>query len=55
MGKWVKPDLSDLENDILNNLMKSISWQLINIISKKLRTKKIKKSSQTVFEKIGNK
>ena len=36
MGKWAKPDLSDLENDLLNNSMKSISWQLINIIPKKL-------------------
>ena len=35
MGKWAKPDLSDLENDLLNNPMKSISWQLINIIQKK--------------------
>ena len=25
MGKWAKPDLSDLENDLLNNSMKSIS------------------------------
>ena len=36
MGKWAKPDLSDLENDLLNNSMKSISCQLINIIPKKL-------------------
>ena len=34
MGKWAKPDLSDLENDLLNNSIKSISWQLINIIPK---------------------
>ena len=32
MGKWAKPDLSDLENDLLNNSIQSISWQLINII-----------------------
>ena len=36
MGKWAKPDLSDLQNDLLNNSMKSISRQLINIIPKKL-------------------
>ena len=36
MGKWAKPDFSDLENDLLKNSMKSISWQLINIIPKKL-------------------
>ena len=36
MEKWTKPDLSDLENDLLNNSMKSISWQLINIIPNKL-------------------
>ena len=27
MGKWAKPDLSDLENDLLNNSMKSITYQ----------------------------
>ena len=52
MGKWAKPDLSDLENDLLNNSMKSISWQLINIIPKKLYTRN-KESYQNVFEKIG--
>ena len=25
MGKWAKPDLSDLENDLLNNSMKSMT------------------------------
>ena len=39
MGKWAKPDLSDLENYLSNNSMKSISWQLINIIPKKLYTR----------------
>ena len=39
MGKWAKPDLSDLENDLLNNSMKTISSQLINIIPKKLYTR----------------
>ena len=39
MRKWAKPDISDLENDLLNNSMKSISWQLINIIQKKLYTR----------------
>ena len=24
-GKWAKPDLSDLKNDLLNNSIKSIS------------------------------
>ena len=43
MGKLAKPHLSDLENDILNNSMKSISWQLINIIPKKLYTRNIKR------------
>ena len=32
MGKWAKPGLSYLENDLSNNSIKSISWQLINII-----------------------
>ena len=45
MGKWDKPDLSDLENDLLNNSMKSISWQLINIIPKKLYTRNKEKLS----------
>ena len=40
MGNWAKPDLSDLEKDLLNNLMKSISLQLINCIPKKLCKKK---------------
>ena len=44
MGKWTKPDLSYLGNDLSNNSIKSISWQLTNIIPKKLYTKKIKKS-----------
>ena len=34
MGKWAKPDISDLENDLLNNSIKSISCQMINIIKK---------------------
>ena len=44
MGKWTKPDLFDLESDLLNNS--------IELISKKLYTKKIKKSYHTSFEKI---
>ena len=32
MVKWAKPDVSYLENDLSNHLIKSISWQLINII-----------------------
>ena len=52
MGKWVKPDPFDLANALLNNSIRSISWQLINIIPKKLYTKYIKQSYQTIFEKI---
>ena len=50
MGKWAKPDLSDLENDLLNNSMKSISWKLINIIPKKLCTKNKEKLSNLFWE-----
>ena len=50
MGKWAKPDLSDLENDLSNNSMKSISWQLINIIPKKLCTKNKEKLSNRFWE-----
>ena len=49
-GKWAKPDLSDLENDLLNNSMKSISWQLINIIPKKLYTRNKEKLSDRFWE-----
>ena len=45
MGKWAKPDLSDLENDLLNNSMKTISSQLININPKKLYTRNKEKLS----------
>ena len=45
MGKWAKPDLSDLENDPLNNSIKSISWQFINIIPKKLYSRNKEKLS----------
>ena len=37
MGKCAKPDLSDLQNDRLNNSIKSISW--IKIMLKKLYAK----------------
>ena len=50
MGKLAKPDLSDLENDLLNNPMKSISWQLINIIQKKLYTRNKEKLSDRFGE-----
>ena len=50
MGKWAKPDLSDLENDLLNNAMKAISWQLINTIRKKLCTKHKEKLSNRFWE-----
>ena len=49
MGKWAKPNISDLEKDLLNNSMKSISWQLINIILKKLCTKKNKEKLSNCF------
>ena len=52
MGQWAKPDLSYLETDLLNNSMKSISWQLINIIPRSY-IQEIKKSYKGVFEKIG--
>ena len=50
MGKWVKPDLSDLENDILNNSLKSIFWQSINIIPKKLYRRNKEKLSDCFWE-----
>ena len=50
MGKWAKPDLSYLENDLLNNSMKSISWQLINIIPKKLYARNKEKLSDRFWE-----
>ena len=43
MGKWAKPDLSDLDYDLSNNSIKSTSWQLINIIRKKLHAQNNKK------------
>ena len=52
MGKWAKPDLFDLENDLLNNSMKSISWQLINIIPKKLYTRNKEKLSERFLRKL---
>ena len=55
IGKWAKPDLSDLENDLSNNSINSISWQLTNIIPKKLYIYKIENSYDTVFEKISKK
>ena len=44
-GKMGQTWLSDLEIDLLNNSIKSISWQLINIISKKLYAKDKEKLS----------
>ena len=46
MGKWAKSDLYNLENDLLNNSMKSISSQLINIIPKKLYARNKEKLSE---------
>ena len=54
MGKWAKSDLSDLENDLLNNSMKSISWQLINIIPKKLYARNKEKLSECFWENWQN-
>ena len=45
-----KPDLSDLENDLLCNSMKYIYWQLINIIPKKLYTRNKEKLSDRFWE-----
>ena len=55
MGKWAKPDLSDLDNDLSNNSIKSISWQLTNNIPKKLYAKNKNLSYLTAFEKIAKK
>ena len=52
MGKWAKPDLSDLGNDLLNNSMKSISWQLINILHKKLYARNKEKLSDRFWENL---
>ena len=53
MGKWAKSVL-DLENDLLNNSMKSISWQLINIIPKKLYARNKEKLSECFWENWQN-
>ena len=50
MGKWAKSDLADLENDLWNNSMKSISWQLINTIQKKLYTRNNEKLSHRFWD-----
>ena len=52
MGKWAKPDLYDLENDLSNNSIKSISWQLINIIREKLYTNNNKSYCTVLGEKV---
>ena len=54
VGKWTKPDLSDLENDILNNSIIYISWQLINIIPNKLYAEN-KEKWPDCFEQIAKK
>ena len=48
MGKWAEPD--SYENDLLNNSMKSISGQLINITPKKLYTRHKEKLSDHFWE-----
>ena len=50
VGTWAKPDLSYLETDLSNNSMKSISWQLINIIPKKQYTRNKEKLSDRFWE-----
>ena len=45
-------NLSDVENDLLNNSMKSISWQLINIIPKKLCARNKGKLSDSFWENL---
>ena len=54
MEKWVKSDLSDLENYLLNKSMKFISWQLITIIPKKLCTKNKEKLSNPFLRKLAH-
>ena len=53
IGKWAKSDLSNLENDLSNNTIKSISWTLNNIIPKKLYVKDKEKVMWSFFVKIG--
>ena len=50
MRKCAKPELSDIEDDHLNESMKSISWQLINIIPKKLYSRNKEKLSDHFWE-----
>ena len=52
IGKWAKPDISDLEDDLLNNSMKSISWLLINIIPKEAVCKKLRKVIRVLLRKL---
>ena len=54
MGKWAKPDLSDLENDIFNNWMNP-SFDSWSRSSPRGCIQQIKKSYQTDFEKFGQK
>ena len=54
VGKWTQADLSGLENDLLNNSIKSISWQLINIIPNTLYAKN-KEKLPDCFEHIAEK
>ena len=55
VGKWTKADLSGIENDLLNNSIKSISsGQLINIIPKKLYANN-KEKWPDCFEQIAEK
>ena len=54
VGKWTKVEIFGLENDLLNNSIKSTSWQLINIIPNKLYAKN-KEKLPDCFEKIAEK
>ena len=50
MWKIAKPDFYDLDNDLLNKSMKSISWQLINTIPKKLYARNKEKLSDRFWD-----
>ena len=55
IAKWTKCDISDLENDLWNNSIKSRPWQLINIIPKKLYAKNKETLSDRFLRKFAKK
>ena len=55
MGKWAKSNLADLDNNLLNKSITSISWQLINFIPKKLYAKNKEKLSDHFWENLQKK